>query len=121
MLIITKKLVNSIIAIIILAAIGTAILFSTEAKRSEVGYIIGVSEDHIWLVQGPLEKIRGKTPEELSQTFMTRGTFYETRYIPRFIKNKLKVGQKVKIYSDGMVMESAPSQDEATLLFILEE
>lgn len=52
---------------------------------------------------------------------MTRGTFYETRYIPRFIKNKLKVGQKVKIYSDGMVMESAPSQDEATLLFILEE
>ena len=116
-----KKLVHSIIAILILAIIGTVLLFSTEAKRSEVGYIIGVSEDHIWLVQGSPEEIHGKSPEELSQTFMTKGTFYETKYITWFIKNKLKVGQKVRVYSDGIVMESAPSQDEATLLFILEE
>lgn len=116
-----KKLVKSIIVILLLTIIGTAILFSTEAKRSEVGYIISVSEDHIWLVQGSPEEIHSKSSEELSQTFMTRGTFYETKYIPWFIKNKLKVGQKVKVYSDGMVMESEPSQDEATLLFILEE
>jgi hypothetical protein len=116
-----KKLVKSIIVILLLTIIGTVILFSTEAKRSEVGYIIGVSEDHIWLVQGSPEEIHGKSPEELSQTFMTRGTFYETKYIPWFVKNKLKVGRKVKVYSDGMVMESAPSQDEATLIFILEE
>lgn len=63
------------------------------------------------------QKIHGNTPEELSQAFMTRGTFYETKYIPWFIKNKLKVGQKVKIY----LMESAPSQDEATLLIRLDE
>jgi hypothetical protein len=116
-----KKLVNSIIAILILTLIATAFLFSTEAKRSEVGYIIGVSEDDIWLVQGSPEEIHGKSPDELSQAFMTRGTFYKTKYIPWIIKNKLEVGQKVKVYSDGMVMESAPSQDEATLLFIIEE
>lgn len=120
-LIMKKKLVNLIIAIMILTILGTGILFSTEAKRSEVGYIIGVSDDDIWLVQGSPEEIHGKSPEELSQTFMTKGTFYETTYVPRFIKNKLKVGQKVRVYSDGTVMESAPSQDEATLLFILEE
>jgi hypothetical protein len=103
----------------LMATIGIGIFIFNEAKSTHTGYIIGVFENDIWLVGDSLESIQGKTEEELSEIYKFRGTFYDTKRIPFFIKKNLKVGQKVRVFSDGRAYETAPSEDEATFLFIL--
>jgi hypothetical protein len=103
----------------LIAIIGFAFYIFTEAKHLDTGYIISVTENDIWLVRDSEENIQGKTERELREIYKFKGTFYDTTRIPTFTKESLQVGQKVRVFSDGIGYGSAPGQDEATFLFIL--
>ncbi len=49
------------------------------------------------------------------------GVYYETKWIPSFIKNKIKIGQKVEVYSTGEIQASNPGSGKAIFIVILDE
>lgn len=102
-----------------IAMLGIAAFIFTEANHIDTGYIISVTEKDIWLVRDNEQNIQGKTEEELKEIYKFKGTNYDTDRIPSFVKEKLEVGQKVSVFSDGITNASAPSQNEATFLIIL--
>lgn len=103
----------------LIAILGFAVFIFTEANHINTGYIISVSDEDIWLVRDTEENIQGKTEEELKEIYKFKGTFYDTERIPSFITRKLEVGQKVKVFSDGIGDASLPGSDEAAFLIIL--
>ncbi|MBT2641760.1 DUF3221 domain-containing protein [Bacillus sp. ISL-41] len=103
----------------IIAFLGISAFIFTEANHINTGYIISVSNEDIWLVRDSEENIQGKTEEELKEIYKFKGTFYDTKMIPSFITRKLVVGQKVKVFSDGVGDASLPGSDEAAFLLIL--
>lgn len=111
-----KKLLT---VISLMTIIGITVYIFNEAKSTHTGYIISVTENDIWLVGDSEETIKGKTEEELAAIYKFKGTFYDTSRIPSFVKKKLKVGQRVRVFSDGRAYASAPGMDEATFLIIL--
>jgi len=102
----------------LITIIGFAFYIFTEAKHLDTGYIISVTDNNIWLVRDSEENIQGKTEKDLREIYKFKGTFYDTTRIPTFTKERLQVGQKLRVLSDGISDKSSPSQNEATFIFI---
>lgn len=109
-----KMFITVIFTLLVILTIST-ILLIYYTRGSEVGYIIEKTEDEIWVVHEMTEPSTQKNSGEVS------GVYYETKRIPSFIKKKLKVGQKVKVYSDGKIYASVPGRNKATFIKILKE
>uniref|UniRef100_C5D887 Lipoprotein n=1 Tax=Geobacillus sp. (strain WCH70) TaxID=471223 RepID=C5D887_GEOSW len=86
------------------------------------GYIISKSDDSIWVISR-IEKddIQNETKKELNELFQGKGVIFDIRNISQETKMRLEEKQKVKVYCNGILKESAPSQGEAIKIEVLEE
>jgi hypothetical protein len=108
-----KKKISVLIAIVLVIA---AILFFT-IQRTDIGYVMKVDDQQILVVtELEYKKLEDKNIDERSETFISQGTFYDVPLINKMLKTDFKVGQKVKIYWSGGVLESAPGQVKGTSL-----
>jgi Protein of unknown function (DUF3221) len=86
------------------------------------GYIISKNDDSIWVISR-IEKddIQNETKKELNELFQGKGVIFDIRNISQETKMRLEEKQKVKVYCNGILNESAPSQGEAIKIEVLEE
>ncbi len=103
-----KKKISVLIVIVLLIA---ATLFFT-MQRTDIGYVMKVDDQQILVVT----ELEDQNINERSETFIPQGTFYDIPLINKMLKTDFKVGQKVKIYWSGGVLESAPGQVKGTSL-----
>jgi NhaP-type Na+/H+ and K+/H+ antiporter len=89
---------------------------------SEEGYIISKNDDSIWVIS-TIEKddIKNKTEKELNELFRFKGVVFDIQNISKETKTRLEEKQKVKVYCNEILKESAPSQGEAIKIEVLEE
>ena len=118
-----KKILLGLLGLLLIIIIGLFLFLSSSHKTT--GTIIGsYGESTIWVIDersSRTKDIKGKSEEELAQIFQFSGTVYTIpKYVPGFIVGDLQVGQKVKIYSNGMVKQSAPAQADAYWIEILD-
>lgn len=137
-----KKLLKEIFAILLLILLVFIIWFIS--LRSTTGFFYQEMElnpygdlytKNIWVVELEPDKTEGKTKVEIieavqeqadtsrfldegSTDIRSPGTIYRIPLINRQIGTEFQIGDKVKIYWRGSVMESLPSQIDGTVLII---
>lgn len=96
-------------------------------QRVDDGYIAGTAaleeESSLLIIELDEKQTAGKTKEEINQILhvqstKARGTYYKIPWINKLLDTEFKVGDKVKIFWRGTVMESAPGQIDGTNLII---
>ncbi|MCH4828157.1 hypothetical protein [Planococcus halocryophilus] len=137
-----KKLLKRISAILLLILLVFIIWFIS--LRSTTGYVYQEMElnpygdlhtKNIWVVELEPDETEGKTKAEIIEAVQEQadtsrfldegstdngspGTIYRIPLINRQIDTKFQIGDKVKIYWRGAVMESLPGQIDGTVLVI---
>lgn len=137
-----KKLLKEITAILLLILLVFIIWFIS--LRSTTGYVYQEMElnpygdlrtENIWVVELEPDETEGKTKDEIIEAVQEQadtsrflnegstdnrspGTIYRIPLINRQIGTEFQIGDKVKIYWRGSVMESLPAKIDGTVLII---
>lgn len=85
------------------------------------GYIIEVNETHIWVVDAKESEISNKSEQEVKEAFENQGTYYNISNIPNETIEKLTIGSKVTITTNGNTLTSAPAKADALKIKVVEE
>ena len=137
-----KKLLQVIVATLLVVLLITIIWFFS--LRTTTGYVVTELEsnphgdlliENIWVVELESDKTEGKTKTEIIEAVQEQadisryleqadmndpgpGTIYRIPLINRELGTKFNIGDKVKVYWGGTVMESLPSPVDGTVLVI---
>lgn len=137
-----KKVLKEISAILFLILLVAIIWFIS--LRTTTGYVYqemegnpygDVQTENIWVVELEPDQTKGKSKAEIievvqkqansslfmddeSTEYRSPGTIYRIPLINQQIGTEFKIGDKVKIYWRGAVMESLPGRIDGTILVI---
>jgi len=103
------------ITIIILFVIIAGSIYFYKSQNITEGYVIGVWDKEI-LVVDSLKGTDSKKMEmnDISKAYKSYGTFYKIPITNRILHTHFKIGQKVKIFWSGEVLQSLPGKVEHT-------
>ncbi|WP_042349262.1 DUF3221 domain-containing protein [Bacillus massiliigorillae] len=115
-----KGLKIIITTLVLLALIASSVVYYLSQNIKTIGYVVEARDNRIMIIsEKGYKKFEGNVPSDLREVKDEMLSEYTTFYIPKFNKligSTYDKNEKIKVYWEGIVLESLPVQIPGTNL-----